>query len=95
MKNLKTLLEVKDTYNSTNSNKNENLSVSLNVANLSNILFALAYTYKWDDESDKWKRAEYESLYISLYKEASKTFGKEALEDLGIEENIDKVQTRS
>ena len=94
MKNLKTLLEVKDTNNSTNSNKNENLSVSLNVANLSNILFALAYTYKCDDESDKWKRAEYESLYISLYKEASKVFSKKELEDLGLNANIEKVQTR-
>ena len=73
---------------------NEYLSISLNIANLSNILFALAYTYKHDDEADKWKRAEYESLYISLYKEAVKTFGKEELENLGIEENIEKVQTR-
>ena len=94
MKDLKTLLEVKRPHNSSNSNKNENLSVSLNIANLSNILFALAYTYKHDDEADKWQRAEYESLYISLYKEAVKTFAKEELEDLGIEENIENVQTR-
>lgn len=85
MKNLKSILE---------NNKTNNLSISLNQANLQNILFALAYTYKWDDEADKWKRAEYESLYLSLYKEASKTFGKEELEDLGIEDDIEKVQTR-
>ena len=47
--------------------------------------------YKNDDEADKWKRAEYESLYLHLHKEASKIFGKE---DLGIEDNIEKVQTR-
>ena len=46
------------------------------------------------DEADKWKRAEYESLYFSLYKEAVKVFGKKELEDLGIEDNIEKVQTR-
>lgn len=94
MKNLKTLLEVKGTNNSTNSNKTNNLSVSLNIANIQNILFALAYTYKWDDEADKWKRAEYESLYIDLYKEAVKTFNKEELEDLGLNANIENVQTR-
>lgn len=94
MKDLKTLLEVKGTHNTSNSNKNENLSISLNIANLSNILFALAYTYKHDDEADKWKRAEYESLYISLYKEASKVFSKEELEDLGLDANIENVQTR-
>ena len=85
MKNLKSRLE---------NNKINNLSITLNQANLQNILFALAYTYKWDDEADKWKRAEYESLYLSLYKEASKTFGKEELEDLGIEDDIENVQTR-
>ena len=85
MKNLKSRLE---------NNKINNLSISLNQANLQNILFALANTYKWDDEADKWKRAEYESLYLSLYKEASKIFGKEELEDLGIEDDIENVQTR-
>lgn len=85
MKNLKSRLE---------NNKINNLSITLNQANLQNILFALAYTYKWDDEADKWKRAEYESLYLSLYKEASKIFGKEELEDLGIEDDIENVQTR-
>ena len=64
------------------------------VNNMNNILFALAYTYKHDDEADKWKRAEYESLYFSLYKEAVKVFGKKELEDLGIEDNIEKTQTR-
>ena len=34
------------------------------------------------------------SLYFSLYKEAVKVFGKKELEDLGIEDNIEKVQTR-
>jgi len=76
------------------STNNENISISLNKANFQNILFALAYTYKWDDEADKWKRAEYESLYLSLYKEASKKFGKEELDNLGIEEDIERVQTR-
>lgn len=85
MKDLKTVIE---------STNNKNMSISLNQANLQNILFALAYTYKWDDEADKWKRAEYESLYLSLYKEASKIFGKEELDNLGIEENIENVQTR-
>ena len=85
MKNLKSRLE---------NNKINNLSITLNQANLQNILFALSYTYKWDDEADKWKRAEYESLYLSLYKEASKIFGKEELEDLGIEDDIENVQTR-
>ena len=95
MKNLKTLLEVKGTNNSTNSNKTNNLSVALNIASISNILFALAYTYKWDKEADKWKRAEYESLYIDLYKNAEKTFGKEKLEEFGFDNDIEKVQTRS
>lgn len=94
MKNLKTLLEVKDINNSTNSNKTNNLSVTLNIASISNILFALAYTYKHDNEANKWKRAEYESLYFSLYKEAVKVFDKNELEDLGIKDNIEKVQTK-
>lgn len=31
------------------------------------------------------------TVSISLNKEAAKTFGKEELEDLGIEDNIEKV----
>ena len=65
MKDLKAILEV---GRNTKDNKiSKNLSASLNIANMNNILFALAYTYKHDDEADKWKRAEYESLYFSLY----------------------------
>ena len=70
------------------------LSISLNISNIVNLLFSLAYTYKWDDEADKWKRAEYESLYIDLYNNAVKVFGKEELNSYGIEDNIEKVQTR-
>lgn len=70
------------------------LSISLNISNIVNLLFSLAYTYKWDDEADKWKRAEYESLYIDLYNNAVKIFGKEELNTYGIEDNIEKVQTR-
>ena len=92
MKNIKTVLEERSTTKKSADKKT--LSISLNEANLENILFALAYTYKWDDEADKWQRAEYESLYFSLYKEAIKTFGKETLEELGIENNIENVQTR-
>ena len=92
MKDLKAILEV---GRNTKDNKiSKNLSASLNIANMNNILFALAYTYKHNDEADKWKRAEYESLYFSLYKEAVKVFGKKELEDLGIEDNIEKVQSR-
>ena len=93
MKDLKTILEVRRNTGDNKISKN-NLSASLNIANINNILFALAYTYKHDDEADKWERAEYESLYFSLYKEAVKAFGKNELEDLGIEDNIEKVQTR-
>lgn len=92
MKNIKTILEERKIVKKDSDKKT--LSISLNEANLENILFALAYTYKWDDEADKWQRAEYESLYFSLYKEAVKTFGKETLKDLGIEDDIEKVQTR-
>lgn len=92
MKNIKTVLEERKITKKDSDKKT--LSISLNEGNLENILFALAYTYKWDDEADKWQRAEYESLYFSLYKEAVKTFGKEKLEELGIEDNIEKVQTR-
>ena len=92
MIDLKTILEVGKNINKKDDKKT--LSISLNISNLSNILFALAYTYKFDDEADKWKRAEYESLYLSLYKEASKVFGKEELKNLGIEDDIEKVQTR-
>ena len=91
MKNIKTVLEERSTPKSAGK---KTLSILLNEANLENILFALAYTYKWDDEADKWQRAEYESLYFSLYKEAVKTFGKEKLKELGIEDDIEKVQTR-
>ena len=70
------------------------LSVSLNISNIVNLLFSLAYTYKLDNEADKWKRAEYESLYIDLYNNAIKVFGKEELNSYGIEDNIEKVQTR-
>jgi len=91
MKNIKTVLEERSTPKSADK---KTLSILLNEANLENILFALAYTYKWDDEADKWQRAEYESLYFSLYKEAVKTFGKEKLKELGIEDDIEKVQTR-
>lgn len=89
MKDLKTILEV-----GRSKSTNETVSISLNKANVSNILFALAYVYKNDNEADKWKHAEHESLYLSLYKEAAKTFGKEELEDLGIEDNIEKIQIR-
>ena len=92
MKDLKTILEV---GRSTNSKKENYVSIVLNESNIQNILFALAYTYKWDDEADKWKRAEYESLYIDLYKNAVKTFGKEKLEELGFDDDIEKVQTRA
>lgn len=74
------------------SNK-ERVNVSLSIESINNLLFALAYTYKWDDEIDKWKRAEYENLYINLYKEGKKVFGDEFTE-LN-EENIEKVQTRA
>ncbi len=94
MKDLKTILEVGRSANPKNEN-NDRLSIVLNESNIQNILFALAYTYKWDDEADKWKRAEYESLYIDLYKNAEKTFGKEKLEELGFDDNIEKVQTKS
>lgn len=93
MKDLKTILEVGKTISKKEDKKT--VSVSLNEANFQNILFALAYTYKWDDEADKWQRAGYESLYLSLYKEASKVFGKEDLKNLGIEDDIEKVQTRA
>lgn len=92
MKDLKTILEV---GRSTNSKKENYVSIVLNESNIQNILFALAYTYKWDDEADKWKRAEYESLYIDLYKNAVKTFGKEKLEELGFDDDIEKVKTRA
>lgn len=92
MKDLKTILEV---GHSANSKKENYVSIVLNESNIQNILFALAYTYKWDDEADKWKRAEYESLYIDLYKNAVKTFGKEKLEELGFDDDIEKVQTRA
>ena len=94
MKDLKTILEVGKNINTKDDKKTLSVSVSLNEANLQNILFALAYTYKWDDEADKVQRAQYKSLYLSLYKEASKVFGKEDLENLGIENDIEKVQTR-
>ena len=94
MKDLKTILEVGKNVNKKDDDK-KTVSVSLNEANLQTILFALAYTYKWDDEMNKWQRAEYDSLYLSLYKEASKVFGKEYLKDLGIEDDIEKVQTRA
>ena len=91
MKNLKTILEIR---REPQPESNKNLSVLLNKDKLSKLLFALAFTRKWNDDLNKWDRAEYESLYLSLYKEASKTFGKEELEDLGIEDDIEKVQTR-
>lgn len=91
MKDLKTILEV---GRSKSTNDNKTVSISLNKSNISNILFALAYVYKNDTEADKWKRAEYESLYLSLYKETFKIFGKEELENLGIEDDIEKVQIR-
>ena len=92
MKDLKTILEV---GRNANSKKENYVSIVLNESNIQNILFALAYTYKWDDKADKWKRAEYESLYIDLYKNAVKTFGKEKLEELGFGDDIEKVQTRA
>ena len=95
MKNLKTLLEVKGTHNLSNSNKNDNVTLSLSGDDINNILFALAYVYNNDDEADKWQRAEYESLYINIYKDATKTLGKETLIDnYGMPQNINKVQTR-
>lgn len=92
MKDLKTLLEVKK--NTVNKNDSEFVSLKLNIANIENILFALAYVYKNDHEADKWKRAEYESLYISLYKEASKVFTSNELSEFGFSDNIEKVQTK-
>lgn len=74
------------------SNK-ERVNILLSEESINNLLFALAYTYKWDDEADKWKRAEYENLYIDLYKEGKKVFGDE-FKDFN-EENIEKVQTRA
>lgn len=68
-------------------------TLSLSLQNLNNLLFTLAYSYKWDDEADKWKKAEYEDLYITLYKEGKKVFGDE-FTDFN-EENIEKVQTRA
>jgi hypothetical protein len=68
-------------------------NLSLSIQALNNLLFTLAYTYKWDDEADKWKKAEYEDLYITLYKEGKKVFGDE-FTDFN-EENIEKVQTRA
>lgn len=68
-------------------------TLSLSLQSLNNLLFTLAYSYKWDDEADKWKKAEYEDLYITLYKEGKKVFGDEFTE-LN-EENIEKVQTRA
>lgn len=92
MKDLKTLLEVKK--NTVNKNDSEFVSLKLNIANIENILFALAYVYKNDHEADKWKRAEYESLYISLYKEASKVFTSNELSEFGFSDDIEKVQTK-
>ena len=95
MKNLKALLEVKGTHNSSNSNKNDNVSLSLSGDDINNVLFALAYVYNNDNEADKWQRAEYESLYINIYKDVTKTLGKEILIDhYGLDPNINKVQTR-
>lgn len=68
-------------------------NLSLSIQALNNLLFTLAFSYKHDDEADKWKRAEYEDLYITLYKEGKKVFGNEFTE-LN-EENIEKVQTRA
>ena len=92
MKNIKTILEERKTNKEGGDKKT--VSVSLNEANFQNILFALAYTYKWDDEADKWQRAEYESLYLSLYKEASKVFTANELSEFGFDDDIEKVQTK-
>jgi len=83
MKDIKTIL---------NESK-ENATFSLNIDELLNLLFALAYTYKWDDELNKWERGTYESLYINLYKVGEKAFGNEFKEIN--EPNIEKVQTRA
>lgn len=91
MKDLKTILEV---GHSKSTNDNKTVSISLNKANISNILFALAYVYKNDNEANSFERKDYETLYTNLYKEAMKTFDKDDLYDGGIEEDIKRVQTR-
>lgn len=86
MKSIKSILEM---------NRNNNVSLSLSEHDIHNILFALAYVRKWDDEADKWEKGEYETLYTNIYKDATKTLGKEVLTDhYGLYPEIDKVQTR-
>lgn len=95
MKDLKTLLEVKGTHNSSNSNKNDNVSLSLSGDDINNVLFALAYVYHNDNEANKFQRKKYETLYTNIYKDAAKTLGKETLiDDYGLDLDINKVQTR-
>lgn len=95
MKDLKTLLEVKGTHNSSNSNKTDNVSLSLSVDDINNVLFALAYVNQNDNEADKLQRKKYETLYSNIYKDVTKTLGKDILmDDYGLDPDINKVQTR-
>jgi len=92
MKHLKTILEVRNKSN--NDNDNKTVSISLNKDDISNILFALAYVYKNDNESNSSQRNYYATIYANLYKEAINAFSKDELDDRGIEEDIKRVQTR-
>lgn len=93
MKNLKTILEVGKSVKA-NNNDNKTISISLSKDDISNILFTLAYVYKNDNESNSSQKEGYATIYANLYKEALQTFGKNELDDGGIEKDIKRVQTR-
>ena len=96
MKNLKTILEVKGRVNPNEDNKTvKTVSISLNDAEINDVLFTLAYVYKNDEEVSRYKREQYKTLYTNIYKDATKILGKEALiDDYGLDPDINKVQTR-
>lgn len=76
-------------------NENDNVSLSLSADDINDVLFSLAYTYQNDDEASRYKREQYKTLYTNIYKDATKTLGKETLvDDYGLDPDINKVQTR-
>ena len=95
MKNLKTILEVKGRVNSNDDKAVKTVSISLNDYDINNVLFTLAYAYKNDEQAGRYKRERYKTLYTNIYKDATKTLGKETLiDEYGLDPDINKVQTR-
>ena len=74
---------------------NQNFDIYSKINDTWAVLFTIAFTYKNDEDQDKWDHERYKKLYKEIYADVEKKFGKRDLVEYVIYPNIDDVQTHA